>query len=124
MNDSPSPTPSPQHAVVATHTEKSYKQADGEPDSIAQATAIVRLADVVDECAGKNHKTENPERGGEVEAPQHVAPQGDGGAHESQERTERAIVVVPKFILFNQVHKHLSLCIPFREESDTVTMQR
>ena len=58
MNDSSSPTPSPQHAVVATHTEKSYKQADGEPDSIAQATAIVRLADVVDECAGKNHKTE------------------------------------------------------------------
>ena len=58
MNDSPSPTPSPQHAVVATHTEESYKQADGEPDSIAQATAIVRLADVVDERAGKAHYTE------------------------------------------------------------------
>ena len=58
VNDSSSPTPSPQHAVVATHTEKSYKQADGEPDCIAQATAIVRLADVVDERAGKAHYTE------------------------------------------------------------------
>ena len=83
MNDSPSPTPSPQHAVVATHTDKSYKQADGEPDSIAQATAIVRLANVVDERAGKNHKTENPERGGEVEAPQHVAPQSNSSTHKS-----------------------------------------
>lgn len=105
------PTLSAQDAVVTANAEEADEQAGGETKTIAKAMLIVRLSDIVDQRAYEYYKTEQPKRGGEIEAPQHVAPQGNGGSHESQKRTERPIVIVPEVIFFYQFHKHLSLCI-------------